>query len=66
MGIQTALIERYKTTFNKTNNSIEVDPDIKCIVLTGAGKGFCAGGDVKERNTTRRRNYYFYYVNVCY
>jgi 2-(1,2-epoxy-1,2-dihydrophenyl)acetyl-CoA isomerase len=31
----------------------ELEPSVKCVVLTGSGKGFCAGGDVKgmaERN----------------
>jgi len=28
----------------------ELDPSVKCIVITGSGGGFCAGGDVKAMN----------------
>lgn len=31
----------------RTLASVELDDDVGCVVLTGAGGGFCAGGDVK-------------------
>ena len=35
--------------------SAELDPAIKCVVLTGAGKGFCSGGDVKAMSNRGAR-----------
>ena len=34
---------------------LELNPAVKCIVLTGAGKGFCAGGRCQRHGRIRRR-----------
>ncbi len=33
-----------------TLEAFSVDPEVKCIVITGADRGFCAGGDVQAMN----------------
>ena len=34
--------------FVETLERADEDNDVRCIVITGAGKHFCAGGDVKD------------------
>lgn len=34
----------------------EADPEVRAVLLTGAGRGFCAGGDVRYMQQLRERN----------
>lgn len=39
-----SMVEDMRNTFQQLGN----DPQVRAVVLTGAGKGFCAGADVKS------------------
>jgi 2-(1,2-epoxy-1,2-dihydrophenyl)acetyl-CoA isomerase len=41
-----ALDNHLATALNETLNKIAVDSSVHVVVLTGAGRGFCAGGDL--------------------
>lgn len=44
---RNAMTRPMMTALQQQLAQAEFDPDIRCIVLTGAGGAFCAGGDVK-------------------
>lgn len=38
--------------------AVAADPSVRCLVLSGAGKAFCAGHDLGEMRATRRLDFY--------
>ena len=43
---RNAMSDDMRTEFIHALEQVAADPSIKALVLTGAGKGFCAGGDI--------------------
>ena len=48
-----AMGNKLKEEIPRAMQRAEVDPDVRAIVITGAGAAFCAGGDVKEMSEAR-------------
>jgi 2-(1,2-epoxy-1,2-dihydrophenyl)acetyl-CoA isomerase len=51
-----AINSELATALNEALTAISVDKHIQCVLITGAGKGFCAGGDLKEIWEGRQKN----------
>src|SRR5690606_11142880 len=47
-GSLNALSRELRSMLTDTFDQLEADPGIRAVILTGAGRGFCAGLDLKE------------------
>lgn len=45
--------------------SIRSDSSVKVVILSGSGKGFCAGHDLKELKNNRDRSFYEKTFDIC-
>lgn len=53
-----ALSQELLDALETTLNSLAQDPELKCVIVEGAGKAFCAGHDLKQMRANPDREYY--------
>lgn len=46
--VRNALNRALLIAITETFEALNLDPDVRCVVVTGAGPVFCAGGDLKD------------------
>jgi len=74
-GISTLILNRPKS-YNALSIScmegllneitaISEDPSIKVVIISGSGKGFCAGHDMKEMRANPEREFYEKTFDIC-
>ncbi|XKE46639.1 enoyl-CoA hydratase/isomerase family protein [Halomonas organivorans] len=52
-----AVVEALYTELLQALSAAEADPDIRAVILTGEGRAFCVGADLKEHGAARRTLY---------
>jgi enoyl-CoA hydratase len=50
-----ALNAELRSTFVRTMQQLRTNPEVGCVIITGAGRAFCAGLDLKELSTAQLR-----------
>lgn len=53
-----ALSEALLDALQRELDAIAADPGVRCVVLSGAGKAFCAGHDLRQMRATPKAEYY--------
>ncbi|QOR40002.1 enoyl-CoA hydratase [Billgrantia diversa] len=52
------LSEAMLTALQRELDAIAVDPAVRCVVIGGKGRGFCAGHDLREMRSNPEQSYY--------
>lgn len=60
-ALSEAMLDALQTALDE----IAGDPDVRCVVLAGAGRAFCAGHDLQEMRASARLDYYQHLFARC-